>query len=80
MSLENAVGLIMRYELELEVKGYPPALVKMAIDRARGTAMHRVAPISEAIRDQAYHDILAHELQDAEAWIVRQQEFLGTAQ
>ena len=68
-----ATQLITTTQIGLEAKGYPPGLTGWAIDRAVGTALKKVEHISPTIRNQAYYDILGHELAGAEPWILKMQ-------
>lgn len=69
MSLEYATGLLAAKGAELEAKGYPPRLVELALERARGSAEQKTAPIRGSIRTEAFCDILAAELAKAETYI-----------
>lgn len=55
-------------EIELEAKGYPARLARVALQRAWGTAERRAADVSPSIQEQAFLDILTAEIGRAEAW------------
>ena len=70
--LERAAALMASKQLELETKGYSPRLARAAVDRARGSAEQKTMPVSQAIREQAFLDILTAELRQAEGWCSRE--------
>lgn len=71
--LEAATRMIAATQLELESKGYPPPLVRAAVERARGTAEYKAEHISAAIQGQAFLDILRYELTKTEDWVIAEQ-------
>lgn len=75
-ALNRSTQVIASAQLELEGKGYPPRLVTLGIERAKGAAESKSAPINPAIRGQAFHDLLLYELRGVEQWIIGQQKFL----
>ena len=68
-SLERATTLIAQERLRLESLGHHPPLVVAALKRAQRSAQKKAEPISPAIREQAFYDLLTHELQDVESWM-----------
>ena len=58
-------------ELELEAKGYPPGIVRVALERAWGTAKFRSADVLPPIHDEAFLDILNAEIGRAEGWATK---------
>ena len=74
--LEAATRMIAATQLELEAKGYAPSLVRVGLERARGSAQYKAQPISAAIQGQAFLDLLRHELVKVEDWIQREKRFL----
>lgn len=77
--LEQATRLIADAQIGLEIRGYPPRLVRNAIERARGAAVAKVAAVSPAIRDQAFLDVLKGELKGVEQWMQQVESFLKTS-
>lgn len=75
-ALHEALALAARTRLELEAKGYPAGAIGAAIERALGTAERQTEVLSEGIREQAFHDILAHELRQCERWLTGNLDFI----
>ncbi len=67
--LERAAALLAQKQVEYSAKGYPAGAVRGALERARGAAEAKSEPISPAIREQAFYDILVGELRQAEGWM-----------
>jgi len=63
-------------QLQLEAAGYGASIVRMGIERARGTAASKAQGIRPELYASAFQDILAHELSHVESWIVRQLAFV----
>ncbi|KKK87467.1 hypothetical protein LCGC14_2752960 [marine sediment metagenome] len=66
--LDNTARLVARAELELEAKGYPPGVVRSAIERAWGQANHWASMLDPDMRERAFERFMAAELEKADAW------------
>lgn len=76
-TLEEATKVMASAEMELEAKGLPSALARIAVSRAQNIAQHRVSAVSLEIRPQAFLDTLRVELVESEEWAQRQLAFLN---
>lgn len=68
--LHRSTVLIETVRLQLEQR-YNDLIVSNGIERARGAALKKVAPLDNTIRDQAFYNQLSWELAKTEDWIIR---------
>lgn len=66
--LAAAMAACESKRFELIAKGYREPVVAASIDRAKGTALRKVQPVSQPIRERAFYDILISELTGCESW------------
>lgn len=67
-TLVELAQLMAMRQLELEAKGITPMLARAAVNRAWGSAQHRVKGIRPELIDMALHDVFLDELRKAEEW------------
>jgi len=73
--LTTATRLLADMQFQLEAESYPPTLVRVALERARGTAAQKARPIRASSYDDAFIDLLVEELKGVRDWLDRQGRF-----
>lgn len=69
--LSDISGIIAATQLQLVAEGYPPGLVSMGIERARGMATSKARGIRDEVYELAYRDMLIYELSTVKDWVER---------